>query len=343
MCKFNVKSVFLETTDRCNLRCKHCYNDSGYAKHAYLSFERIRDLITELSENNVPKISISGGEPLLHPDIRAILSLAPEKQVDIQLITNGTLLEPYIDMLCREPWVNVQISIDGPESVHDRLRGQGAFKKTDQNIRELHRRGERWSLKCTLNSYNYDYIEEIIQYGADNGAYIVSFSFLNVMGRAALNADIVLSHLQQLKACDLLAELKKKYADQIQVDFPEISITKRCPFTSPLPADGVDLSPRITVQGNVYLCSMFDNPLFALGNLNDHSLMEILRSEKTQNVLDFLTAFARIIKCERCILHHECQLGCPGTYLNRLEPYSDDFCEARKTSQLRLALESCLQ
>ena len=74
--QFDLKGFYLEITSKCNLRCLHCYNESGILKNE-ISFELFKRLIDEFDEK--PDITFSGGEPLLHPDIWKMLEYAQDK------------------------------------------------------------------------------------------------------------------------------------------------------------------------------------------------------------------------------------------------------------------------
>jgi len=73
--QFDLKGFYLEITSKCNLRCLHCYNESGILKNE-ISFELFKRLIDEFDEK--PDITFSGGEPLLHPDIWKMLEYAQD-------------------------------------------------------------------------------------------------------------------------------------------------------------------------------------------------------------------------------------------------------------------------
>lgn len=92
--QFDLKGFYLEITSKCNLRCLHCYNESGILKNE-ISFELFKRLIDEFDEK--PDITFSGGEPLLHPDIWKMLEYAQDKiNNDSVLITNATLITDEI-------------------------------------------------------------------------------------------------------------------------------------------------------------------------------------------------------------------------------------------------------
>lgn len=328
-----VNSLFLETTNRCNLFCQHCYNNSGHSMPIDIEMNQISKLFYEARDLQVSKICISGGEPLLNPNIKRIFDLSKQLEVDIQLITNGTLMERYLQIICENPWISVQTSIDGIEKTHDMLRGNGAFSKTHANVSELYKLGKRWALKCTITNYNKNELEDIIDFGMNNGAYIVSFSLLNIQGRTKDNQNIILSNTDIIEVCENLEKLKSIYKDKIEIESPKIDCNDSCPFTNS--SNKLKVSPRIDVYGNVYFCSMVDNIMLSLGNIYQSSLVEILRGEHSRDVFNFVNAYYKVNKCRNCFINTLCQKGCPGTYFNNLPTYSDDFCKVRREQTIR--------
>ena len=89
---WKIQEPYLEITSKCNLHCRHCYNSSSSENTAHLSRETISTCLEYFSNNNVLDLTISGGEPLLHPDIVNILQDAHERGFRTLLATNGTLL-----------------------------------------------------------------------------------------------------------------------------------------------------------------------------------------------------------------------------------------------------------
>ena len=131
-------------TGNCNLRCRHCYGSYGILQKDELSFEQIMPCIDELKRMGTRRITLEGGEPLVHKNITDIIDYIHKKKIEMSLCTNGILLEKYIS--CIKGKVDlVVLSLDGNEKHHNDLRGKGNFKKVlnaariarDNNIRTL--------------------------------------------------------------------------------------------------------------------------------------------------------------------------------------------------------------
>lgn len=121
----SLRYLELQITDRCNLRCRHCY--VGPPQGRELPLETVERVLTEFEELQGLRLLITGGEPLMHRRFGEINALLPRYAFRKILFTNGLLLDKR---LVKELAVDeVQLSIDGMEEGHDALRGKGAYAK----------------------------------------------------------------------------------------------------------------------------------------------------------------------------------------------------------------------
>ncbi|MBT4810736.1 MAG: radical SAM protein, partial [Thiotrichales bacterium] len=109
---------------RCNLTCKHCYSISADTHFkGELSTEEAYTVLDDLKQYGVPVLILSGGEPLLRPDIFEISHRAKAMGFYVGLSTNGTLItEENIQQIADVGYDYVGISIDGLEQTHDEFR-----------------------------------------------------------------------------------------------------------------------------------------------------------------------------------------------------------------------------
>ncbi len=115
-------------TGNCNLRCKHCYGSYGILQKGELSLEQIKSGIDELKKMGTMRITLEGGEPLVHKNIVDIIDYIHQKKMEMSLCTNGVLLEKYISDIKGKVDLIV-LSLDGNEKRHNALRGKNNFKK----------------------------------------------------------------------------------------------------------------------------------------------------------------------------------------------------------------------
>ncbi len=131
---------------RCNLTCKHCYALS--ADHDYpgeLATAEVLRVMDDLKAARVPVLILSGGEPLLRPDLFTIAERAREMRFYVGLSSNGTLIDAAMaDRIAAARFDYVGISLDGIGAVHDRFRRlDGAFERSLAGIRLLGERATR--------------------------------------------------------------------------------------------------------------------------------------------------------------------------------------------------------
>jgi MoaA/NifB/PqqE/SkfB family radical SAM enzyme len=117
------------------------WGDSGYCKGAAVTNELPLAVWKKLVDETAGRrsiICIRGGEPFLYPGIIELLSYIKKKDVFVSIDTNGTLLEQYAADIVRLGIDNITVSIDGPEPVHDALRGvQGSFRRIAAGVRKI--------------------------------------------------------------------------------------------------------------------------------------------------------------------------------------------------------------
>lgn len=175
-------TVSLLLTERCNLHCHMCPHGEGtVASPGALSNPDMLsvDLADRLFRDLEPfgtEIGLMGGEPLLHKDCMEIIRLSRKRNLKTHLVTNGTLLKRDAAALL-ETGVNViNLSLDGPEAIHDQVRGQKkSYKLAIDGVRTLKEASERSGLPlpefhvfCVITGENHshllEFLEELIPY-----------------------------------------------------------------------------------------------------------------------------------------------------------------------------------
>ncbi len=175
---------------RCNLTCKHCYSISADKDFAgELSTEEVFGVMKDLKSFRVPVLILSGGEPLLRPDIFDIAIRAKEMGFYTALSSNGTLIDDAIaDRIAEIGFDYVGISIDGIDSTHDRFRArQGAFAESMGGIRRCVARGVKVGLRFTMTMDNAAELPQVVELMEREGVIKFYFSHLNYAGRGNKN------------------------------------------------------------------------------------------------------------------------------------------------------------
>jgi len=194
---------------RCNLTCKHCYSISADTDFpGELTTAEIYTVMDDLRSFGVPVLILSGGEPLLHPDIFDISRRAKQMGFYVGLSTNGTLIDATnIDRIAAIGFDYVGISIDGLRETHDHFRRKpGAFDASLHAIRLCHQRGIKVGMRFTLTQNNAAELPELLTLMEDEGIDKFYLSHLNYAGRGNINRkdDAILKTTRL--AMDLLFE-----------------------------------------------------------------------------------------------------------------------------------------
>ena len=194
---------------RCNLTCKHCYSISADTDFkGELSTAEVHTVMDDLRQFGVPVLILSGGEPLLHPDIFDISRRAKEMGFYVGLSSNGTLIdESNIDAIAAVGYNYVGVSIDGMRETHDKFRRkEGAFDESLRGIRLCHARGIKVGLRFTLTQDNAAELPDILKLMDEEGVDKLYLSHLNYAGRGNKNRKDDVVHRITREAMELLFE-----------------------------------------------------------------------------------------------------------------------------------------
>jgi radical SAM protein with 4Fe4S-binding SPASM domain len=188
--------VVWNATKTCNLECVHCYADADTKRFiGELTTEEAQRMIEDLADFKVPALLLSGGEPLVRPDILDLAEYATALGVRVTFSTNGTLIdEKKAERIAKIGVTYVGISIDGSEERHDRFRGRkGAFRDAIRGIRHCRQAGIRVGLRFTVTQENIGDLGEIFRIVDDEEIGRLCIYHLVYAGRGSYLAGIDLS------------------------------------------------------------------------------------------------------------------------------------------------------
>ncbi len=160
-----LQTVVIELTQRCNLKCKHCYLDANISAKNELSTVEVISLLRQAKSIKLDGVSFTGGEPFIREDINLILREAERLEFKIGIATNGTLIKnDDLVTLKKIKYKIVHVSLDGACSeTHDEIRGvPGAFEKALKTIRLLKRNKIPVTISTTIMYENFSEVPEII-------------------------------------------------------------------------------------------------------------------------------------------------------------------------------------
>ena len=174
---------------QCNLQCIHCYGNAEALPSRFLRGEAVMKVADRLVEAEVMRVVISGGEPLLHPDIFDVIQRLIDGRVSVVLGTNGThITESKLENL--RPCTRVEVSLDGDTPrLNNGLRpsralGGNAWLETQRAIRLCVEGGIRLRVLTTLNRYNQNRIEALAGLLSEWGVRDWALSWTLPAGRA---------------------------------------------------------------------------------------------------------------------------------------------------------------
>lgn len=273
--KFPLHMVWL-STNQCNARCLHCSSNSAIKTHDELTKSEAFNLIDQLIEAGVIDLAISGGEPLMRPDIYGIISYARNRGLTVGLGSNGwKLTKQQARDLALVNLNRLQISLDGLHSSHDALRDwPGLFDKALASIKVAQDAGLRVHVCCTINRFNAHELPEFVDFVSGTGVHRINFSRYVPTGRGSYSLD--LNNKEWEKVIHACIELRDKYRNTIEVTThlaQQVLIDNQ---VKPLPGfigcQAGSGQGCITANGTVLPCVLLAVPI---GNIRDNTLKDI--------------------------------------------------------------------
>ncbi len=205
------------TTNECNLRCAHCYQDADDKRSRELTTDEGMRLIDEIAAAGFKIMIFSGGEPLLRPDIFELVEHAAAKGLRPVFGTNGTLLTDEVAMRLAEAGACAMgISVDSLDAAkHDRFRGlERAHELTMAGIESCKRAGLPFQVHTTVVDWNRDEICDITDFAQAAGAIAHYVFFLIPVGRGKMIQETALQVRQNE---ELLRAIMRKQS-QVSID-----------------------------------------------------------------------------------------------------------------------------
>ncbi len=261
-------SVHVGLTNRCNSRCRYCRFDR-LAAPDFWTKESLWKVLGEMRAAGTRRVQFTGGEPMLRKDIGVILERAKSLGMFTGISTNGLQVPERVDELL--PADIVQVSYDGPEEVHDHLRGEGSHRAARAALDALQDRGISVWTNTVLTAVNAPRIEEILEH-ARRRKIMANFVLLDYFQEPrehfhpALKeiSDLVLSGEQREETLRRLIDLKKSGAPVGgSLPYFQNALDWSCPdrVTSPEPSPlyrcwSGRATAHLEADGKLYACGM---------------------------------------------------------------------------------------
>lgn len=330
----------------CNLACKYCYyleKNKLYptAQRHLMSDEMLEQFTREYIEAqtmNQVLFTWHGGEPLLRSIdfYRKALSLqqkyAGGRRIDNVIQTNGTLLtDEWCEFFAQNHWL-VGISIDGPQPDHDHYRltaaGKPSWKKVMQGIKLLKKHGVEWNAMAVVNAYNANHPLEFYRFFKENGCQFLQFTPIverqtrhedgRTLASLADKNEIPLSEASVTPEqwgyflCAIFDEWVRKDVGKIFVEIFDCTLANWMGISPGICAYSKECGHAGVMEhnGDVYSCDHFVFPEYKLGNIRDHSLIDMLYGEQQQE-FSRLKHSSLPRQCKECDMEFACHGECP--------------------------------
>lgn len=330
----------------CNLACKYCY----YLEKSKLYATSQRHLMTDEMLERFTQEYIEaqtmghvlftwhGGEPLMRSIdfYKKALTLqqkyARGRHIDNVIQTNGTLLtDEWCEFFVQNHWL-VGISIDGPQQYHDHYRltsaGKPSWERVMHGIRLLNKHHVEWNAMAVVNAYNADHPLEFYHFFKEHGCQYLQFTPIverltahsdgRTLASLADQTDIPVADFSVTAEqwgtflCTIFDEWVRHDVGSIFVEIFDCTLANWmgvapgiCSYSTHCGHAGV-----MEHNGDVYSCDHFVFPAYKLGNIRDHTLVEMLYGEQQQ-------AFSRLKhaslprQCKECDMEFACHGECP--------------------------------
>ena len=330
----------------CNLACKYCYyleKNKLYpiTQRHQMSDEMLEQFTREYIEAqtmNQVLFTWHGGEPLLRSIdfYRKALSLqqkyAGGRCIDNVIQTNGTLLtDEWCEFFAQNHWL-VGISIDGPQPYHDHYRltaaGKPSWKKVMQGIKLLKKHGVEWNAMAVVNAYNVNHPLEFYRFFKENGCQFLQFTPIverqtrhedgRTLASLADKNEIPLSEASVAPEqwgyflCAIFDEWVRKDVGKIFVEIFDCTLANWMGVSPGICAYSKECGHAGVMEhnGDVYSCDHFVFPEYKLGNIRDHSLIDMLYGEQQQE-FSRLKHSSLPRQCKECDMEFACHGECP--------------------------------
>lgn len=330
----------------CNLACKYCYyleKNKLYptAQRHLMSDEMLEQFTREYIEAQTMSqvlFTWHGGEPLLRSIdfYRKALSLqqkyAGGRRIDNVIQTNGTLLtDEWCEFFAQNHWL-VGISIDGPQPYHDHYRltaaGKPSWKKVMQGIKLLKKHGVEWNAMAVVNAYNANHPLEFYRFFKENGCQFLQFTPIverltrhedgRTLASLADKDEISLSEASVAPEqwgyflCAIFDEWVRKDVGKIFVEIFDCTLANWMGVSPGICAYSKECGHAGVMEhnGDVYSCDHFVFPEYKLGNIRDHSLIDMLYGEQQQE-FSRLKHSSLPRQCKECDMEFACHGECP--------------------------------
>ena len=347
------RTVELEITSRCNLRCRYCYYfDNPPVNYDDLPTEEWLTFLGECGRAAVMNIVFQGGEAFMREDLRELIQGVVRNHMRFSILSNGTLIDDEWAAFLADTGrcSHVQVSVDGScAEVHDSFRGRGSFEAAIRGVEALRRHGISTAVRMTIHRKNVRDLENTARFLLEDlGLPSFGTNAASYFGSCRRSAEeIQLTTDDRQYAMETLLALTKRYPGRIQAQagpLAEGRMWRRmedarqagaAPFGNGghLTGCGCTYSKLdVRSDGTLVPCTML--PHLDLGRINQDSLVEVWQNHEHLNALRtrHTVPLEQFEFCDGCPYVPYCTGNCPGLAYNlvgEVDHPSPDACLRR--------------
>lgn len=308
------RNVYLYITDKCQLRCGHCYMGDRLDEGLVMPTEEVFKTLRTWRMMGGSKLSILGGEPTLHPDFERIVDYSCKLGYE-KIILNTNALKPALRRLtpmAPSTFSYIQVSLDGGSAnTHDLIRGKGTFDIAWDTTKQLCDLGFDVRIICTVNQVNISDCLNLLHMADSVGVTLVKYHVFSGIGIGNSNEEWLVAPRDWINFYKSIESIRANYKTKIWYQ-PTYAYKEQLEQFS---AEGYRgcigrTLDRISIfpDGRAYVCSyLFDTDL-NFATTRDGQV----RLNNGPNEFDLFTSILSSDSCGDCKSHHVCSGGCPA-------------------------------
>jgi len=310
----SILRISFALSKKCNLKCPFCYANECYPLpknnvEEEISFDKIKEVIIQAKEMGAKVITLVGGEPLIYPKIKEVISFIDSNNLIPLIFTNGTIMSQELADFLYKHKASLIVkfnSLDDPD-IQNEMVGNipGTFEKMQKTISILQKTGfnktnpTRLAIETVISKTNLLQIPKIFRFARKNNIYPY-IELITPSGRGKGYPNILTKQEAKEIFYKLLEIDKSEFGYSWIPRPPQVAATCKFYFTA----------VYINSDGKVRPCATVN---IELGNLKKEKLSEILEKSETKKIRDIRKNIRG--KCRTCSYHLDCY-GCRGTAFN---------------------------
>lgn len=311
------KTIHINLTNDCNLRCKHCYMSAGFYEKKEIDISKVISFLDNFhSATGETEVVLSGGEPLVYNNVFEVAQKCKEAGNRVVLFTNGLLINENNINEIIENIDEVQISMEGiSKESYETIRGYNTYKDLLRSLDLLSKHDIEITFAITvLTSLIDDILDSLI-------GFLDSYSFkkvnvrindkIEMKGNMLFNSNLISNNIKSdSRIIDLIRELKKK--GYVYTPGKEKNIHfSNC---------GIGTTLHINFDGKIYPCSEFGNFFYNI----DEPVTSIIEGF---NKINLETSLHHMLVCKDCDIRYICSGGCRIKNYNTTGSYTITNCD----------------